>query len=146
MKSMRMEDSAVVVRVNNEHFQGFRTRERRCSLSCHILLGCWWSAPVSDSLCFSVVSRVCVCGLGALTLYATCGVGLFFSTFLLSRVTDCLVTSNLAEVKLLFLPSSSDTEGSGWRSSSVSSSWLEPDDLLRIESDGNYIQWSRRLR
>ena len=88
------------------------------------------AAPNSLLLCFSKFSNW-VCRLDALYI----GVELLFSTFLLSRVTDCRTTSNLAEVKLLFLASSSDNEGSAGQSWSVSSSSLEPEDLLRIESD-----------
>ena len=49
-------------------------------------------------------------------------------------MTEFLVTSNLAEVKLLFLPSSSSNGEAGKEASSVSSSSVEPDDLLLIEA------------
>ena len=62
--------------------------------------------------------------------------GFDFSTFRLSRVSECLARSYLAVVKLLFLPSPSDCRraASAGDASSVSSSSAEPDDLVRIET------------
>ncbi len=64
----------------------------------------------------------------------TCAAAIVFSTFLLSRVSECLVTSYLAEVKLLLRPLFSTYGDSVAIASSVSSSSsAEPEDLLRIE-------------
>ena len=56
------------------------------------------------------------------------------STFRPSRVSRCVDPSYLALVKLFFLPSPSDCRlGPSTGDTSVSSSSVEPDDLVRIE-------------
>ena len=74
-------------------------------------------------------------GDGFHALCSTGGDGFDFSTFCLSRVSECLEPSYLALVKLPFLPSPSDCRlaASAGGTSSESSSSVEPDDLVRIE-------------
>ena len=85
-------------------------------------------------VCFCFSETPAVCNEESPALCSTGTDEADFSLFLLSSVSECLVTSNLAEVKLLFLPSSSDPRDSGTITSSLSSPSVEPDDLLRIES------------
>lgn len=59
--------------------------------------------------------------------------GGILSSFRLSRVSECLLTSNLAEVKLLFLSSLLEGGGSAF-CGSVKLRSSESDDLLRIAS------------
>lgn len=74
-------------------------------------------------------------GEGFHALCSTGSDGLDFSPFRLSRASECLEPSCLALVKLLFLPSPSDGRlaASAGDTSSVSSSSVKPDDLVRIE-------------
>lgn len=88
--------------VNKELDQGLRARERRQPRGSGIVSTSW---PGSSSACFFVAPGLPVISAGGFDpLPDSCVRLIVFSTFLLSRVSECLVTSYLAEVKLLFFP------------------------------------------
>ncbi len=98
MERSRTMDIAVADSVSKEFDQGLRFRDRRARISAILFTFC--SGAASD--CFLGGPWVPV---GSFQPFgSTCAAAMVFSTFLLSRVSECLVTSYLAEVKLLLIP------------------------------------------
>ena len=130
-----IKDSKVTPMVSGKHAQGLCIRRGRLARDAANLLAMRWEArgnslldePGSSTMDEALVTKWA----GAMAL----------STFLLSRVSECLLTSYLAEVKLLL---SSPSTGCGevariaWRSCSSSSS-VESNDLVRIELSQHWI-------
>lgn len=127
-------DRKVVVIVSSEQAQGFRARERRrvCASS---IFAAVMSCPSGSKACRSFSAGPCMPGGGIHALCSTGSDEFDFSIFRLSRVSRCFDRSNLALVKLLFLPSPLYCRAgrSAGDTSSVSSSSVEPDDLVRID-------------
>ena len=114
MKRRTKADKTVTLIVGNEHAQGLRAREGRQLRGSSILS---MSCPGARESCCFLLERACGFPAGAKGLDPLGGDwarAIAFSTFLRSRVSECLVTSYLAEVKLFFFPCLSCTFGFGF--------------------------------
>lgn len=129
MENRRTRERAVAERVNNEHDHGLCMRARRRPRPSNILIV---SGSEATSTCSDVLCRT-PGPVEALGINCTDAIGL--SPFLRSRVSECLLRSYLAEVKLFLFSSllRSGVAGSAMTVSAVSSSSAEPEDLLCIE-------------
>lgn len=142
MKRRTRADKAVTMMVSNELAQGLFARARRQLRGSGILS---MSCPGTSRNCFllETPSRLSAGGDGLDPLGEGSTEPATFSTFLRSRVSECRVTSYLAEVKLFFFPCLLSLCLLGgvvvaWVRAllSVSVSSAGPDNFLIIEPNG----------
>ena len=130
MERSRTTASAVAHSVSGELDQGLRTQERRPRRSAILVTFC----SGVKGVCF--LGDPCVPVEGFQPSGGICADAYDFSTFLLSRVSECLITSYLAEVKLLLMPLDSEGDSVATASPVTLSSAAEPEDFVRIELSG----------